>query len=114
MKGYIYVRNHPSYDEENACILGKTENIYDTDALYTNNELIRGHYGAVFELYTSINIIERLLKNEFSELNILFDGGSDFYNKDIINMIEPFFERNDKIKYRKLSMEEIELLLLKR
>jgi hypothetical protein len=29
-------------------------------------------------------------------------------------MIEPFFERNDKIKYRKLSMEEIELLLLKR
>jgi hypothetical protein len=91
MKGYIYVRNHPSYDEENACILGKTDNIYDRDAIYTNNELIRGHYEAIFELYTSINIVERLLKNEFSELNILFDGGTDFYNKKIINMIEPFF-----------------------
>lgn len=39
--------------------------------------------------------------------------GTDFYNKKIINMIEPFFERNDKIKYRKLCMEEIELLLKK-
>ena len=37
MKGYIYVRNHPSYDDENACILGKTDNIYDRDAIYTNN-----------------------------------------------------------------------------
>ena len=36
MKGYIYVRNHPSYDGENACILGKTENIYDTDAQVCN------------------------------------------------------------------------------
>ena len=84
MKGYIYIRNHPSYDVENACKLGETENIPERDTQYATGEVRRGWFEPVFELYQSTNIIEEILQNEFSNLNIVFDGGIEFYDKQII------------------------------
>ena len=112
MKGYIYVRNHPSYDVENSCKLGKTENIPDRDTQYATGEIRRGWFEPVFELYFSTHIVEKLLQNEFSNLNIKFNGGTEFYDKQIINMIEPFFQKNN-IKYKKLCNQEIDLLIRK-
>jgi predicted helicase len=112
MKGYIYVRNHPSYDLENSCKLGKTGNIPERDTQYATGEVRRGWFEPVFELYSSTNIVEKLLQNEFSNLNIKFNGGTEFYNKQIITMIEPFFVRNN-IKYKKLCNQDIELLIRK-
>jgi predicted helicase len=112
MKGYIYVRNHPSYDVDNSCKLGKTENIPDRDTQYATGEIRRGWFEPVFELYSYTHIVEKLLQNEFSNLNIKFNGGTEFYDKQIINMIEPFFQKNN-IKYKKLCIQEIELLIRK-
>ena len=112
MKGYIYIRNHPSYDVENSCKLGKTGNIPERDTQYATGEVRRGWFEPVFELYSSTNIVEKLLQNEFSNLNIKFNGGTEFYDKQIINMIEPFFQKNN-IKYKKLCNREIQLLIRK-
>jgi superfamily II DNA or RNA helicase len=112
IKGYIYVRNHPSYDVENSCKLGKTENIPDRDTQYATGEIRRGWFEPVFELYFSTHIVEKILQNEFSNLNIKFNGGTEFYDKQIINMIEPFFQKN-KIQYKKLCNQEIDLLIRK-
>jgi predicted helicase len=112
IKGYIYVRNHPSYDVENSCKLGKTKNIPDRDGGYVTGEIRRGWFEPVFELYISIDIVEKLLQKEFTDLNIKFNGGTEFYNKQIITMIEPFFQENN-IKYRKLSNQEVDLLIRK-
>ena len=48
--GYIYVRNHPSYDLLNACKLGKTQNIPERDITYATGEIVRGNFDIIFEV----------------------------------------------------------------
>ena len=94
---YIYVRIHSSYDVDDACKIGKTNNIPERDTQYATGEIKRGYFEEVFEVpIEKMGIVERLLQNEFRELNIkyektckykylkqikLFDGLlKDFYN----------------------------------
>ena len=57
-----------------------------------------------------MGIIERLLQYEFRELNVKYDAGTEFYNKEIITLIEPYLIKLG-IKYRKLSKQEISDLI---
>jgi len=103
--GYIYIRNHPSYDD--ACKMGKANNIPERDTQYATGELKRGYFEAVFEVpIEKTVIIERLLQIQFYELNIKYDAGTEFYNKKIITLIEPYLNTLG-VKYKKLSKEEI-------
>jgi superfamily II DNA or RNA helicase len=105
--GYIYVRNHPSYDLDDACKMGKAKNIPERDAQYATGEIKRGYFEAVFEVpIEKMGIVERLLQNEFREFNVKYDAGSEFYNKKIITLIEPYLITIG-IKYKKLSKQEI-------
>ena len=105
--GYIYVRNHPSYDVDDACKMGKANNIPERDTQYATGEIKRGYFEAVFEIpVEKMGIVERLLQNEFRELNVKYDAGTEFYNKKIITLIEPYLITIG-IKYKKLSKEEI-------
>jgi len=105
--GYIYVRNHPSYDADNACKMGKASNIPERDTQYATSEIKRGYFEAVFEIpQEKMGIVERLLQNEFCELNIKYDAVTEFYNKKIITLIEPYLIKLG-IKYKKLSKQEI-------
>ena len=109
--GYIYVRNHESYNIYNVCKMGKTNNIPERDTQYATGEIKRGYFEEVFEIpIKKMDIIERLLQNSFCELNIKYDGGIEFYNKKIITFIEPYLIKL-KIKYKKLSKQEISDLL---
>lgn len=112
--GYIYIRNHPSYRgitnkgrHFNVCKVGKTHNIPDRDCQYATGELIRGHMENVFEVsIEQMDGIERLLQMEFKYLNIKYDGGTELFDKKIMNLIEPYFVDNN-ITYRKLTRQEI-------
>jgi superfamily II DNA or RNA helicase len=105
--GYIYVRNHPSYDADDACKMGKANNIPERDTQYATGEIKRGYFELVFEVpIEKVGFIERLLQNEFRELNVKYDAGTEFYNKKIINLIEPYLITLG-IKYKKLSKQEI-------
>jgi len=105
--GYIYVRNHPSYDVDDACKMGKANNIPERDTQYATGEIKRGYFEAVFEVpIEKMGIVELLLQNEFRELNVKYDAGTEFYNKKIITLIEPYLITLG-IKYRKLSKQEI-------
>lgn len=105
--GYIYVRNHPSYDVDDACKMGKSDNIPDRDSEYATGEIKRGYFEVVFEVpIEKLGNVERLLQNEFSKLNVKYDAGTEFYNKKIITLIEPYLITLG-IKYRKLSKQEI-------
>jgi len=105
--GYIYVRNHPSYDVDDACKMGKANNIPERDTQYATGEIKRGYFEAVFEVpIEKMGIVERLLQNEFCELNVKYDAGTEFYNKKIITLIEPYLITLG-IKYKKLSKQEI-------
>ena len=48
---YLYVRRHPSYDLENACKLGKADNIPDRESTYLTGEVKRGQFVLVLELH---------------------------------------------------------------
>ena len=105
--GYIYVRYHPSYDIDDACKMGKTINIPERDTQYATGEIKRGYFEVVFKVpIRKMGIIERLLQNEFRELNVKYDAGTEFYNKKIITLIEPYLITLG-IKFRKLSKQEI-------
>ena len=105
--GYIYVRNHTSYDVDDACKMGKANNIPERDTQYATGEIKRGYFEAVFEVpIEKMGIVERLLQNEFRELNVKYDAGTEFYNKKIITLIEPYLFKLG-IKYKKLSKQEI-------
>ena len=109
--GYIYIRNHPSYEINDACKMGKTNNIPDRDTQYATGEIKRGYFELVFELPIElIGYVERSLQNEFFELNIKYDAGTEFYDKKIINLIENHI-KNLGILYKKLSKQEIDNLV---
>jgi superfamily II DNA or RNA helicase len=110
-KGYIYVRNHQSYDVYDACKMGKANNIPERDTQYATGEIKRGYFEAVFEVpIEKMGIVECLLQNKFRELNVKYDAGTEFYNKKIITLIEPYLITLE-IKYKKLSKEEISELV---
>ena len=109
--GYIYVRNHSSYDVHDACKLGKTKNIPERDTQYATGEIKRGYFKQVFEVpIKKLGIVERLLQYEFRKLNVKYDAGTEFYNKEIITLIEPYLIKLG-IKYRKLTKQEISKLV---
>jgi len=109
--GYIYIRNHTSYDVYDVCKMGKANNIPERDTQYATGEVQRGYFEAVFEVpIEKLGIIERLLQYQFNELNIKYDAGTEFYNKKIINLIEPYLITLG-IKYKTLSTQEISSLL---
>ena len=107
MFGYIYIREHNSYDYYNSCKLGKTINIPERDSQYATGEIKRGKFTYVYEVsYEKLSNIERLLQDELKEYNIRHDGGTEFYNKIIIGQIINIFEKYE-ITYRQLSEYEI-------
>ena len=69
---YIYIRNHPSYDIDDACKMGKSNNIPERDTQYATGEIKRGHFEEVFEVPNAKHI-ERLLQNKFRELSVIIE-----------------------------------------
>ena len=111
MKGYLFIRNHTYFDEFDLCLLGITDSISKKDADYAWKEIVRGWFGTVFEvLLDELSNIKKLVKEQFQHLNYKGDGGVDFYNKKLIELIEPFLV-SAKIDHKRLTNEDIHLLL---
>ena len=111
--GYIYIRTHPSYDEQHACKLGKANNIPERDSQYATGEIKRGNFDLVIEMPKDvIGIVEKLLQTYFKilEFHIQYDGGTEFYNRDIILLIVPYLEKTN-IQFKVLSKQQIEGLV---
>jgi hypothetical protein len=109
--GYIYFRSHQSFDEFDVYKIGNTNDIHKRDTQYVRDELVRGNFVTVFEVpIKKMKIIDRLIKNEFSELHLIFDGGTEFYKKKIITSIEPYLSTLN-VQFKELTKEEINNLL---
>ena len=109
--GYIYIRLNEWYLNKNICKFGTTENIPYKHRQYISCEPNRGRFEYVYEIdLYEMDIIDELLKKHFDNFNYRHnnnnDGGSEFFYKDIIQLI-PFVLDARNIKYRILSKEEI-------
>lgn len=112
--GYIYIRHHPAYDVHNACKIGKTDNIPSRDSTYVTGEIERGIFKTVIEVPREfMDAVEHLIHEEFKKFNIRKNGGTEFFDKQVISLIEPFLQTLN-LKYRYLSEQEIEELSLKK
>jgi predicted helicase len=112
--GYIYIRTNEYWDTYNSCKLGKTENIINRENNYVTSELKRGRYILVLQIILELlDLVEKKLQIEFTKYNIYNDAGTEFYNKEIINLILPFLDK-ENIKYKILSDEEIDNLIAKK
>lgn len=87
---YIYIRCHPAYDVYNACKLGKTSSIPERDSLYKTGEIVRGEFKLVFKVAD----VEAELKKHFRNLNIRRNAGTEFFDKKIMDLIEPWLIAN--------------------
>lgn len=111
INGYIYVRNHQSYDIDDVCKIGKAKNIPDRDTQYATGEIMRGYFEAIFSVpIKQMGIIERLVQNEFSNLNVKYNAGTEFFSRKVIPFIEPYLTTLG-VRYKKLSQQEISNLL---
>jgi len=112
--GFVYVRQHIYYDNDKICKLGKSKNISDRDNSYATNEYKRGNFGLVIEISNNQTYddtyVEKLLQRYFKNYHSKIDGGSEFYQKKIINEIVPFLS-NTSIKFKVLSEEDINNLI---
>jgi len=111
--GYIYIRTNEYWDMHDAFKLGKTLNIIDREQTYITSEIKRGTYIMIFEIEISIlNKTEKQLQHYFNKLNlhVKFNAGIEFYKKEIVKLIIPFFDKNN-VKYKILSKNEIDGLI---
>ena len=112
-KGYLYFREHESYNIHNAGKLGISECISGRDSTYASGEIIRGVFKLVVEIdYNKMAILEKLLQNYFKSLgyHIHINGGTEFYNYIVLDSIIEFINKTN-LEYRILSIEEINKLL---
>lgn len=111
MNGYIYIRNHISYYKYNVCKLGKTINLNNRNQTYKTGEVECGFYELVIQVSkTKLDIIEKLLQNNFKSYHYYLNSGTEFYKKDILLLIIPYLKTLN-LEFKVLTKEEIQLLL---
>lgn len=102
--GYIYIRDHESYNKYNAYKLGKSYNMFDRESTYITGEIRKGIFLEIYKVKDPDNV-ERILKNEFNDIKVYVDGGTEFFKTDIIHMIKDTM-KNNNILYEKVDIKD--------
>lgn len=106
--GYVYLRDNLWFQSEGVLKMGITKCIKNRSTTYITSEIIRGQYLEVFEVpINALRMIDRLLKNYFKSLHVsTTGGGTEFYKREIIGLVEEFLKQTTYY-FRKLNEEEI-------
>lgn len=110
IKGSIYLRDNPWYKMENVIKLGIASFAKDRSNTYITGEVERGEYICVIEIpINKMRVLDNILKCYFKKYNIYKGGGTEFYNRCIIDLIEHYIQKLN-IEYKILTKEEISLM----
>lgn len=110
LKGTIYLRDNAWYKMANVIKMGIATFAKDRSNTYITGEVERGEYICVIEItLDKMKFIDKCLKNYFKLFHIYKGGGTEFYDRCIIDLIEPYF-KNINIQYKILTKEEINLM----
>ena len=112
MKGFIYIRTNEWCELKEVYKVGITTSIKDRNNSYITGEIIRGNFLKIFELDVNNNqlkYIDKIIKSKFKKLNVYIDGGTEFYNKIIIDKIDEFLLKNN-IKFKLVNEDELNRL----
>jgi predicted helicase len=107
--GYLYTREHESYELYQAVKLGIASNIPERDSQYATCEIMRGYFSTIIEIPKDKMVtIEKLLKSYFKSLgyHIEYNGGTEFFNIKILDLLVPFLKKLN-INFKVLTDDEI-------
>jgi len=86
--GYIYVRDNLFYQSENVYKVGITRNLYARENTYKTGEVIKGKFIIIIQVpFKLLNNLDNNLKLRLQSYNINKGGGSEFYTRDVIEII---------------------------
>jgi superfamily II DNA or RNA helicase len=101
--GYIYLRDNAWYRSENTIKLGIASNIKDRAGTYITGEIIRGEFIKVFQVqHENMRLIESHLHKVLWNFHDSRDGGTEFFNRQIIEIVA----NNIPVPFREMSREE--------
>ena len=112
-KGTIYLRDNAWYKKENVIKMGIATFAKDRSNTYITGEVERGEYICVIEIPIDyMKLIDKCLKRYFKSFHIYKGGGTEFYDRCVIDLIEPYFKniKNINIQYKILTKEQINLM----
>jgi predicted helicase len=106
-KGTIYFRDNAWFKLENVIKMGIASFAKDRSNTYITGEVERGEYTSVIEIpLEKMKALDKCLKMYFKPYNIYKGGGTEFYNRCIVDLIEPYLKEL-KVDYKVLTKEEI-------
>ncbi len=109
-KGTIYLRDNAWYKKENVIKMGIATFAKDRSNTYITGEVERGEYICVIEIpLDKMKPMDKCLKHYFKAFHIYKGGGTEFYDRNIIDLIEPYL-KNINISYKILTKEEINFM----
>ena len=107
---HLYTRNHPSYEKHNAIKMGIAICPVSRANTYSTGEIEKGKYTAIYKVKSPAiaRYAELLLSIHFKKLglHLTHAQGTEFYKKEIEDLIEPFLKEHN-IQYTKLTDDEI-------
>ena len=109
MMGTIYIRDNQWFSQLGLYKLGKATSAKDRGSTYLTSEPIPGNYVMVIEVGDKMNIVDKLMKNYFKAYQKYFGGGTEYYDRCVEQLLEPFI-KSLNIEYRVLSKTEIDTM----
>jgi predicted helicase len=110
-KGSIYLRDNEWFANRNVIKMGIASYAKDRNSTYITSEPLAGEYLVVIEIpLDKMRVIDKYLKLYFKSYNVYHTGsGTEFYNRCIVSLIEPYLKKLN-VEYKVLTKEEIELM----
>lgn len=107
VKGFIYLRDNNWWQKENVIKMGITTFAKDRNNTYITSEIERGEYICLIEIsLDKMKILDKVLKTYFKVYNIYKGGGTEFYDRCIIDLLVPYLN-DTNITFKVLTIDEI-------
>jgi hypothetical protein len=92
-KGIIFLKSNIWYEMENVIKIGFTNSMKEKNNFYITNNINREKNILLIEIsLKEIVVIEKLLKNNFKQYHIYKSDRTNFYNRCISELIEPYLK----------------------
>ena len=98
MAGTIYIRDNQWFSQLGLYKVGKASCAKDRSSTYLTSEPIPGKYVMVVEVGDKMDIVDKLMKNYFKTHQKYFGGGTEYYDRCIEQLLEPFIKSLNKNK----------------
>lgn len=110
LKGLIYIRDNELCRLKNIIKLGITSSLKNRNDSYITYEHEYGEFILVIEIdLDKMKTIDKYLKSYFKNFNNYKGMGTEYYDREIISLVEPYLQLMN-INYKKLSEYEISFM----